>query len=138
MEIRKYNDSTAFGLTAKYSKEGDVARKAMADINPIATKAIDAGKAKFANITQSKGIKGEFCITDIIAQAKDNFLVKFFVKEGEKPTFSDEITINFEKDSMKKRDAMFGKQKPNKKSPHILMENITTKFMESYNKNKQV
>jgi len=130
MEIRKYNGSTSFGLTARYSQKADLSRKAAAQINPVLTNAIDAGKVKFANITQRKSIKGDFCITDVIAQSTNNFIVKFFVKEVKKPIFSDQITIDLKNDSM----TQFVPKKITE-IKHTLMEKITTKFMESYKKN---
>lgn len=135
MEIQKYDMMTSFGLTGRYSQNANKARKMLSQTNSELINAIDSGKDKFANITQSKGQKGDFCITHIISNSKekDNFVVRFFIKDKNK-TFSDQIKINAEADSMPRRH--HGKQQQPQKSAHNLQENIATYFMESYSKNK--
>jgi len=139
MELRKQDASTSFGLTARYSKNAEASRKAISQIKAKATKAIDAAKDEFAKTTEAKGIKGEFCITDIIAKTKDDFVVRFFIKETDKKLFSDQFTINTERDLIKKKErgVRTVDQKSKNKSNHNLQEHTTNKFQESYDKNEQ-
>lgn len=129
MEIQRH-DITSFGLTARYSVSAKKTREIMSVTHPDLLKAIDAGKDKFAKITQSKGEKGDFCITDIITNSKikDNFVIRFFVK-GNK-NFSDRIEINVAESLTPTRAFKKSEQQP---SLHNLQENITTKFMNVYN-----
>lgn len=138
MQINQQTNSPSFGLKARYSKEGEKAYRMLLSSSQKAAHAIDGGKNKFANITQSKGIKGDFCITDIIKQKVDEFVVRFFIKEEGQKTFSDQFTIIESRDTIKKKAQNAGKTngaaKAKQKSNQNLLENITTKFMESYNK----
>jgi len=137
MEIRKYDGATSFGLTPRYSQKGDIARIAVAKIKPKATRAIDAAKDEFAKLTDE--IKGDFCITDIITKTKDDFTVRFFIKEGDKPAFSDQFSFNTERDLIKKlgKPERDHKQKMKNKSNFNLQENLVGKFQSSYDANEE-
>ncbi len=139
MEIRKHDHSTSFGLIARYSQKADASRIGIYKIKMKATKAIDDAKDQFARITEEKNIKGDFCITDIIAKSKDDFTIKFFIKENDKKAFFDQFTFNTERDLIKKlpKNERDHKQKMKNKSNFNLQENLVNRFQASYNANEE-
>ena len=138
MQIKRNDSSTSFGLTPRYSKDGKIAKDVLAVGNQKIVKVIDAGKDEFAKFMAQKGIHGDFCITDMYAKTKDDFVVKFFIQENGKTAFPDQFTVNSRRDIIKIREEVSGNQKQKQKSIYNMQEKITNYFKSSYDKHARV
>lgn len=122
MKVQKCESSPSFGLNARYTKKGKEAFDLFRSKHPQSAMAIDRGKNKFADITQRKGIKGDFSISDI--EINNGLIIRYLLKLGkEKTVHPMEVTIPSGKIHSGDKDKL-----------HNFQQIVTTAFMNSYKK----